>query len=129
MNFTGTPILDFIWTIFIIYIWIAFFMILVSVWIDLFRDRELGGVAKAIWFIVLIFLPFLGTFIYLLARGKGMAERQMADAQSRTDATNAYIRQAAGSGPAADIASAKSLLDAGTISADEYEKLKKKALA
>ncbi len=129
MNFTGTPILDFIWTTFLIFIWIAYIMILLQVFVDLFRDRDLNGVYKALWFIFLIFAPFLAAFIYLIARGKGMAERQVAQLNARTEATNAYIRQAAGSGPAADIASAKALLDAGTIDAAEFEKLKKKALA
>jgi predicted PurR-regulated permease PerM len=128
MNFTGTPILDFIWTTFLIFIWIAYIMILIQVFVDLFRDRELNGVFKALWFIFLIFAPFLAAFIYLIARGRGMAERQVAQVNARTEATNAYIRQAAG-GPANDIASAKALLDAGTIDAAEFEKLKKKALA
>jgi predicted PurR-regulated permease PerM len=129
MTFTGTPILDFIWTTFLIFIWIAYLMILIQVFVDLFRDRELGGGAKALWFIFLIFAPFLAASIYLIARGRGMAERQVAEVAARTEATNAYIRQAAASGPAGDIASAKALLDAGTIDAAEFEKLKKKALA
>ena len=129
MDFTGTPVLDFIWTTFLIFIWIAYIMILLQIFVDLFRDRELNGVFKALWFIFLIFAPFLAGFIYLIARGRGMAERQIAQVNARTEATNAYIRQAAGSGPAGDIASAKALLDAGTIDAAEFEKLKKKALA
>ncbi len=72
---------------------------------------------------------YLAAFIYIIARGRGMAERSAELAQARTEAANSYIRQVAGTGPAADIASAKALLDEGTITEAEYEKLKKKALA
>jgi len=118
-----------IWNLFIIFAFVAYLMILISIFADLFRDRALNGWYKALWFIFLIVLPYLAAFIYLIARGRGMANRQLELEQARAEAASAYIRQVAGSGPAGDIASAKSLLDAGTITADEYEKLKKKALS
>lgn len=120
---------DFIWYTLVVFAFIAYLMILFSIIGDLFRDRALGGGYKALWIIFLIVAPYLAALIYLIARGKGMAERQLEHAQAAQAATDAYIRQAAGSGPAGDIASAKALLDAGTITADEFEKLKKKALA
>lgn len=120
---------DFIWYTLVVFAFIAYLMILFSIIGDLFRDRALGGGYKALWIIFLIVFPYLAALIYLIARGKGMAERQLEHAQAAQAATDAYIRQAAGSGPAGDIASAKALLDAGTITADEFEKLKKKALA
>ncbi len=118
-----------IWNLFVIFAFVAYLMILISIFSDLFRDRALNGWYKALWFIFLIVVPYIAAFIYLIARGRGMANRQMELEQARAEATSSYIRQVAGSGPAGDIASAKSLLDAGTITADEYEKLKKKALA
>jgi len=118
-----------IWNIFVIFAFVAYLMILISIFADLFRDRALNGWYKALWFIFLIVFPYLAAIIYLIARGRSMAERQLEHAQARNEAANAYIRQVAGSGPAADIASAKALLDEGTITEAEYEKLKKKALA
>lgn len=118
-----------IWNLFVIFAFVAYLMILISIFADLFRDRGLNGWYKALWFIFLIVLPYVAAFIYLIARGRGMANRQLELEQARAEAASSYIRQVAGSGPAGDIASAKSLLDAGTITADEYEKLKKKALA
>ncbi len=118
-----------IWNVFVIFAFVAYLMILITIFSDLFRDRALNGWYKALWFIFLIVLPYLAAFIYLIARGRGMAERQLEQAQARNEAASAYIREVAGTGPAADIASAKKLLDEGTITEAEYEKLKKKALA
>ena len=118
-----------IWNVFVIFAFVAYLMILISIFSDLFRDRGLNGWYKALWFIFLIVAPYLAAFIYIIARGRGMAERSAELAQARTEAANSYIRQVAGTGPAADIASAQALLDEGTITEAEYEKLKKKALA
>ena len=84
---------------------------------------------KAIWFIALIFLPFLTAVVYLIARGEGMAHRQQAALRHARQETDAYIREVVGKSPAAQIADAKALLDAGTITREEFEKLKVKALA
>lgn len=119
---------DFIWTAFVIFAFIAYLMVLFSIIGDLFRDRALGGGYKALWIIFLVIVPYITALVYLIARGKGMAERQVEQAQAAQDATKAYIRHAAG-GSASEIASAKALLDEGTITAEEYETLKKKALA
>ena len=118
-----------IWNVFVIFAFVAYLMILISIFSDLFRDRALNGWYKALWFIFLIVAPYLGGLIYLIARGRSMAERQLEHAQAMQAATTEYIREAAGTGPASDIAAAKKLLDAGTITEAEYEKLKKKALA
>ena len=118
-----------IWNVFVIFAFVAYLMILISIYSDLFRDRALNGWYKALWFIFLIGFPYLGGLIYLIARGRSMAERQLEHSRAMQAATTEYIREAAGSGPAADIAAAKKLLDAGTITEAEYDKLKKKALA
>ena len=119
---------DFLWMFLTIFVFIAYLMALFSIITDLFRDRALNGWAKAIWFIFLIFLPFLTALVYLIARGRGMGERQAAQVREVKQAQDDYIRQVAG-GPAAEIAEAKRLLDSGAITQAEFDSLKAKALA
>ena len=123
-----TSIWDVIWWFLTAFVFIAYLMALFTIISDLFRDRALNGWAKAVWFIFLIFLPFLTALAYLVVRGRGMGERQAEQVRSVKQAQDDYIRQVAG-GPAAEIAEAKRLLDAGAINASEYEALKAKALA
>lgn len=123
-----TQIWDAIWWFLTIFVFIAYLMALFSIITDLFRDRELSGWAKAIWFIFLIFLPFLTALVYLIARGSGMAERANQEAKAAKTATDEYIRSVANS-PVDDIAAAKQLLDSGAISAAEFEQLKASALS
>lgn len=117
-----------IWYALLFIVFISYLFALFAVVGDLFRDRKLNGWAKAIWIIFLIWIPFLTLLAYLIFRGAGMSQRAEATAQQQKAAADDYIRSVAG-GPADEIARAKSLLDAGTISADEYAKLKAKALA
>ena len=121
---------DIIWWFLWIFFFMAYLFALFAVIADLFRDHKLNGWWKAVWIIFLIFLPFLTALIYLIARGKSMAERSAAAAAESQQATNAYIRQAAGtsSSPSEEIAKAKALLDAGSITQAEYDALKAKAL-
>jgi len=124
---------SFLLAMFEFFIFVAWFMCLFWVFGDLFRSRDLGGVAKTLWTLLLIILPILGMLIYLIARGSGMAERALAaqsEAQKRQDA---YIRSVAmpngsNGGVTGEIASAKTLLDSGAINSDEYEQLKATAL-
>lgn len=120
---------DLIWLIFSAFMFVAYLLILFQVITDLFRDSELGGGYKALWLIALVFLPMLTALAYVLTRGRGMAERQRASMERSKADADAYIRQVAGKSPADQIADAKKLLDAGTISQDEFAKLKAKALA
>ena len=121
---------DFLWLLFWSYIFVAYLMLLFHIFGDLFRDRDLGGFAKALWTIGLIVFPFLMALIYLIARGKGMAERQAGAIQQAQAETDRYIKSVAGTTSAADqIASAKALLDDGSISPAEFDQLKAKALA
>lgn len=117
-----------LWYALMFVVFISYLFALFAVVGDLFRDRKLNGVAKAIWIILLIWIPFLTLLAYLIFRGAGMAERAETNVRQQKAATDEYIRSVAGS-PADEIARAKSLLDAGTISADEYAALKAKALA
>ncbi|WP_438853548.1 SHOCT domain-containing protein [Agromyces sp. M3QZ16-3] len=120
---------NFVWIFFWSFAFIAYLFALFAIIGDLFRDHELNGWWKAVWILFLIFLPFLTALIYLIARGDGMAKRSAAAASDAQAATDAYIRQAAGgASPSDEIAKAKALLDAGTITAPEYEAIKAKAL-
>lgn len=113
------------------FIWIAALMVWFRCLFDLFGDTTLSGWGKAGWAVLLIFVPWLGALIYLIVRGRSMNERQMARAAELEAAQNDYIKQVAGTSttPADQIASAKALLDSGTIDQREYEALKAKALA
>ena len=113
------------------FIWIAALMVWFRCVFDLFGDRSLSGWAKAGWIILLIFVPWVGALIYLIARGRSMSERQMATLADRQAEQEKYIQQVAGGtpAPADQIASAKELLDSGAITQSEFEALKAKALA
>jgi hypothetical protein len=119
---------DVIWLFFWGFAFIAYLMALFSIVADLFRDHTLNGWWKAVWIIFLIFAPFLTALVYVIARGRGMAERSQRDAHQARAATDNYIRDVAGSSPSDEIAKAKALLDSGTISTEEYNHLKSRAL-
>jgi type VI protein secretion system component VasK len=122
---------DFFWLLVWTFVFVAYLMVLFQIIGDLFRDRDLSGWWKALWIIFLIIFPFLAAFIYLIARGRGMAERQAGEVRKAQVATDQYIKSVAsqGSSPADQIASAKSLLDSGAITQAEFDQLKAKALA
>ena len=120
---------DLVWLMVSTFFLIAYLMIMFQIVVDLFRDHELGGGSKVLWVLGLIFLPVLTALIYIIARGKGMAARQQASLQKAKSDTESYIKSVAGRSPAADIAEAKALLEAGTITQAEYDRLKAKALA
>ncbi|SCK61699.1 Short C-terminal domain-containing protein [Variovorax sp. HW608] len=111
------------------FVLIVYLLILFQIIGDLFRDSELGGGYKVLWIIGLIILPGLTAIVYIIARGRGMAERQRASLARAKSDTDAYIRNVAGKSPAEQIADAKALLDAGTINQQEFERLKAKALS
>ena len=118
------------WTMLVFFAWILFFWLLFMVFGDLFRRHDISGWGKAGWSIFVIFLPFLGCFVYLISQGHKMGERNVQEAQAAQAQMDDYVRSVAGSGGSAEqIAKAKELLDSGAISQDEYEKLKAKALA
>lgn len=121
---------EFLVWVFWFYVIVSCIWIFITVFIDVFRDKSLSGWAKALWVLFLVFVPFLAAFIYLIARGRGMAERNAAQAQAVNAQQAEYIRSVAGGGQsaAAEIESAKRLLDSGAITAAEYEALKSKAL-
>lgn len=121
---------DVMWTMLVFFTWILFFWLLFTVFGDLFSRHDIGGWAKTGWVILVIILPFLGIFIYLIANGHGMGERAMQRAQSQQAQMDDYVRSVASSDSGADqIAKGKQLLDSGAITQAEFDQLKAKALA
>ena len=123
--------LDVFWAICIFFAWVFWFYLVITVFSDLFRRHDLSGGMKALWTIFVLFLPYLGVFIYLIAHSKGMAERSAKQASAAQAEFDGYVRNVAGSGggAAAEIEQAKKLLDSGAINQDEFEAIKRKALA
>ncbi|MFB9310538.1 uncharacterized SAM-binding protein YcdF (DUF218 family) [Agromyces hippuratus] len=122
---------DFIVWLFWFYVVIACIWVFITVIVDIFRDHSLNGWAKALWVLFLVFVPFLAAFIYLIARGQGMAERNAARVAQSQAASADYIRSVAGSSSssaAAEIEKGKQLLDSGAITQAEFDALKSKAL-
>ena len=122
---------DFFWLLVWTFFFVMYLIILFQIIGDLFRDKDLSGWWKALWIIFLIIFPFLAALIYLVARGKGMAERHAGEMRQAQAATDQYIKSVASQGgsPTDQIASAKGLLDSGAINQQEFDQLKQKALA
>ena len=119
----------FLWTMLIIFFMVFYFMLLFMVLLDIFRDHKMSGWIKLLWIVALLFFHFITLFVYVIFRGRGMGERQQAAAVENQEARQAYIQSMAGTNPTEQIASAKALLDAGTITQAEFDSLKTKALA
>ena len=124
---------DFFWFTISFFLLMAYLVVLFQILTDLFRDRDTNGWLKAVWVFFLIFLPLLTSLVYLIARGRDMAERNIAYAKAQQADTDAYIRSvsaSSGSGsPADEITRAKGLLDSGAITQAEFDVLKAKALS
>ena len=119
---------QFLWSLLVIFFMIMYFMILFSVVIDLFRNHQMGGFAKALWIIFLLCIPFISLLVYVIVYGKSMATRQQQAVTEAQQEQADYIKQVAGTSPAEQIAQAQQLLNSGAISQDEFDKLKAKAL-
>ena len=125
------PFLDVLWTMLIFFAWVIWFWLLITVFSDLFRRHDTSGFAKVLWIIVVIVLPFLGVFIYLIAEHEGMTKRNIDRMQAQQQQMDAYVKSVAGSGggAAAEIEKAKQLLDSGAITQAEFDSMTAKALA
>jgi hypothetical protein len=123
------PFLDVLWTMFIFFLWVIWFWLLFTVFVDIFRRNDISGGRKALWLIFVIILPFLGVFIYIIVENDGMTQRNIERAQAQRAQLDDYVRETASGGAAAEIASAKTLLDQGTITQAEFDAIKQKALA
>ncbi|BBZ36812.1 SHOCT domain-containing protein [Mycolicibacterium confluentis] len=130
MHFDWDAFWGLLWYSLVIFAFIAYLIIMFNIIVDLFwRDHKTSGWLKAVWVIFLVVFPYLTAFVYLITRGRGMALRAQRAASEAQLETEKYIRTAAGRSPAQEIADAKELLDAGTISQDEFNSLKAKALS
>lgn len=125
-------ILGSLWNIIVLFFWAFIFIAALIAFImvigDLFRDKNLNGWAKAVWILFLVFIPLLTSLVYMVVRGGGIPGRINDAARQDRDAAEEYIREVAGSSPADEISKAKTLLDAGTITAEEFSALKATAL-
>ncbi len=122
--------LDVMWTMLVFFAWVIWFWLLITVFADVFRRHDIGGGKKALWIIFVIIIPYLGVFIYLIAEHAGMADRTEESLERSQGQFDAQVKAAAAtSDPTEQIANAKKLLDAGTISQAEFDQIKQKALA
>jgi hypothetical protein len=124
------PLLGAFWTILEIFLWVLWIWVLIYVFIDIFRSRDLSGGAKALWFIFVLFIPLIGVLVYLIARGGKMHERAVQQAQQQDQAARQYIQEVAGAPNTADqLAKLADLRDRGVITPEEFEREKAKVLA
>ena len=123
------PLLGVFWTIFEIFLWVIWFWILITVFIDIFRSQDLSGWGKALWFVFVLFIPLIGVLVYLIARGSKMHERAAQVARQQDEEFRSYVQQAAGSTPAEQLAKLADLRDRGVITAEEFDREKAKVLA
>ncbi len=127
---TSYPFLEVFWTMLIFFAFVIWIWILITVFADLFRRHDTSGFAKVLWIIVIVILPYFGVFVYLIVEHKGMTERAIKNQQAAQQQVDQYVKSvAAQADPAEQIAKAKGLLDAGTITQAEFDQIKQKALA
>lgn len=121
---------DIVWFIFISFAFVAYLMVVFSIITDLFRDEDTSGLAKAVWIVCIILFPLITSLVYLVTRGRTMTERANRHAARLQEAQDQHIAQVAGASksPTDQIADARAMLEAGTISQSEFERLKEKAL-
>ena len=126
------PLLGAFWTIFMIFLWVIWIWVLIRVFIDIFRSRDLSGWAKALWFLFVLFIPIIGVVVYLIARGDSMSERAEQQARQQDQEFRGYVQEAAADSPAStadQLAKLADLRDRGVISTGEFERQKAKVLA
>ena len=124
------PLLGAFWTILEIFLWVIWIWILIYVFIDIFRSRDLSGWGKALWFLFVLLIPLIGVLVYLIVRGGSMHERAVKEAQQQDQEARAYIREAAGTSSTADqLAQLADLRDRGVITPAEFDQQKAKILA
>src|SRR5258708_11261699 len=126
------PLLNVFWTILEVFLWVIWIWVLVAVFIDIFRSRDLSGVAKAVWFVFVLLIPLIGVLVYLIVRGGSMHDRAAQQAQQQDQAFRSYVQQAAADSPdttADQIAKLADLRDRGVITSEDFERGKTKILA
>ena len=125
------PFLNVLWDILIFFAWVIFIWIAITVLIDVFRRDDISGWRKALWVVFVVILPWIGVLVYLIVNSTGMAERRAKETQAAQAQFDQYVRQAAAGtgGSASEIEKAKQLLDNGTITQEEFDAIKAKALS
>jgi ABC-type multidrug transport system fused ATPase/permease subunit len=124
------PLLDAFWTILEIFLWVIWFWILITIFVDIFRSHDLSGWGKALWFLFVLILPLIGVLVYLIVRGGSMHERAVQQVQRQDEQFRSYIQETASSQSSADqLAKLADLRDRGVITAEEFEREKAKILA
>jgi hypothetical protein len=126
------PLLNVFWTMLEFFVWVIWIWLLIWIFIDIFRSRDMSGGAKALWFLFVLFIPLIGVLVYLIVRGGSMHERAAQDAKQQDAEFRSYVQQAAASSPAStadQLAKLADLRDRGVISAEEFEREKAKVLA
>ena len=118
-----------IWVVIVAYLFITVLMMMFAVIVDIFRDKELGGFAKAAWLLFLVFFTLLALLVYVIVRGKGMAERSAKEQIEAKESFDAYVRDVAGGGAASELEKAASMHAAGKLTDDEYAALKARILS
>jgi hypothetical protein len=130
MVLASYPFMGVFWSMLIFFMWVIWIWLLFTIFADIFRRHDIGGWTKTLWIILVIILPFLGVFIYLISQHDGMTQRNIERAQAQQQQMDTYVRSVASSGGAAfEIEKAKGLLDSGAITQAEFDSLKAKALA
>jgi uncharacterized membrane protein YcjF (UPF0283 family) len=122
------PLLDLFWSMLYLFLLFIWFWLLITIFIDIFRSDDMNGWAKAAWVIFVIILPFLGVLVYVIARGHGMQERAMKQAQAQDAAARQYIQEVAAPSTADELAKLKGLHDSGVLTDAEFEQQKAKLL-
>ncbi|MEU5320833.1 PLDc N-terminal domain-containing protein [Streptomyces sp. NPDC021056] len=125
------PLLSVFWSMLLFFLWIMWFVLLFRIITDIFRDDAMSGWAKAGWMVLTILLPFLGVFIYVIARGKNMGRREMAQARAQQEEFNSYIRQTAAGGTSSvdELARLSEIRSHGDITDEEFRRAKELVLA
>jgi Phospholipase_D-nuclease N-terminal/Short C-terminal domain len=122
------PFLEVLWTLIVFFAWVAWFWLLISIAIDVFRRHDIGGGKKTLWLLFMLFVPFIGVLSYLIVNNDGIMQRRVEEAQAQQSQFEDYVRSASG-GAAAEIEKANKLRDSGAITQEEYDTIKAKALA
>ncbi|MER7816665.1 SHOCT domain-containing protein [Streptomyces sp. NPDC096153] len=124
------PVLGAFWTVMWLFLWVMWLVLLFRVFVDIFRDHEMSGWAKAAWLIFVLLIPFLGVLVYVIVRGKDMGRREIKHAQEQQEAFNTYIRQTAkGTGTGDELARLSELKAKGDLSEEEFQRAKDKLLS
>ncbi|MFJ9074597.1 PLD nuclease N-terminal domain-containing protein [Streptomyces sp. NPDC102278] len=123
------PLLNIFWTMMLCFLWVFWFVLLMRVIGDVFRDDDLSGLGKAGWTVFVILLPYVGVFVYLIVRGRGMGERELRRTQRQEEAFRTYARESAAiTGQAEELSRLAELKNRGDLTAAEYEQAKGRVL-